>query len=54
MTKKAKTELKNKILKGLEEAYEKMLEFKKQHNSEVVIMKDDKIVRLKPYEATKL
>lgn len=54
MTKEAKIELKNKILKGLEESYSKMLEFKKQHNSEVVIMRGDKIIRLKPEQANKL
>lgn len=54
MTKKAEIDFKNKLLKGLEEAYDKMLEFKKQHNSEVVIMRGDKIIRLKPDEAKKL
>lgn len=37
-----------KILKGLEKAYERLLEFKKAKNSELVIMKDHKIVRVKP------
>ena len=37
-----------KILKGLEKVYEKLLEFKKSKNSELVIMRDNKIVRVKP------
>jgi len=37
-----------KILKGLELAYEKLLEFKKAKNSELVILRDNKIVRIKP------
>lgn len=39
---------KNKILKGLEKVYEKLIEFKKAKNSELVIMRDNKIVRIKP------
>lgn len=48
MTKNAKEIRKNKILKGLEMAYEKMLELKKQKNSELVIIRDNKIVKIKP------
>jgi len=48
MTKEAKNIRKAKILKGLDKAYEKMLEFKKQKNSEVVIIRENKIVKLKP------
>lgn len=33
---------------GLEIAYKKMLEFKKQKNSVVVVLRDDKIIRFKP------
>lgn len=40
-------EHKNKILKGLEKAYEKLIEFKKQKNSDLVIIKDNKIVKIK-------
>jgi hypothetical protein len=47
MTAETKIEHKNKILKGLEKAYEKMLEFKKERKSELVIMQDDKIVKIK-------
>ncbi len=41
-------EEKNKILKGLEKVYEKLLEFKKSKNSELVIFRDNKIVKIKP------
>jgi hypothetical protein len=41
-------EEKHKILKGLEKVYEKLLEFKKAKNSELVILRDNKIVRIKP------
>ncbi|MGB4900550.1 MAG: hypothetical protein WBP00_07210 [Saprospiraceae bacterium] len=39
-------EWKQKIIKGLELAYAKMLEFKKQNKSDLVIMKDGKVVRI--------
>ncbi|HNS42484.1 MAG TPA: hypothetical protein PKN22_06970 [Taishania sp.] len=48
MTKEAKSERRNKIVKGLEKAYEKMLEFKKKNNSEIAVIKKNKIVRIKP------
>jgi hypothetical protein len=41
-------EEKNKILKGLEKVYEKLLEFKKAKNSVLVILRDNKIVKIKP------
>ncbi|MFK7001310.1 hypothetical protein [Flavobacterium oreochromis] len=47
MTTEAKIERRDKIIKGLAIAYQKMLEFKKIHNSELVIMKEDKIVKIK-------
>lgn len=48
MTKEASAEKKAKILKGLEKAYEKMLDFKRKNNSELVIIRENKIVRIKP------
>lgn len=39
---------KAKILSGLELASKKMVQFKKEKNSEIVIIKDNKIVRVKP------
>jgi hypothetical protein len=35
-----------KILKGLELAYERLIEFKKSKNSLLVVMRDNKIVYL--------
>jgi hypothetical protein len=50
MTKKAEMEMeiRNKVIAGLAIAYEKMLEFKRQKNSVLVIMKENKIVHVKP------
>jgi hypothetical protein len=47
-TEKEQLELRDKILIGLKEAYRKMIEFKKQKNSVIVIMRDNKIVKIKP------
>lgn len=41
-------EEKKKILKGLKKVYEKLIEFKKQKNTELVVMQGDKIVKIKP------
>jgi hypothetical protein len=41
-------ELRNKILVGLEKVYERLLEFKKQNNSKLVVMQGDKIVKIEP------
>ncbi|MFN5620037.1 MAG: hypothetical protein ACK478_01920 [Flavobacteriales bacterium] len=41
-------EFRNKIVAGLELTYERLLEFKRQKNSELVILKDGKIVYVKP------
>ena len=41
-------ELYKKIALGLEIAYERLLEFKKQKNSPLVIIKDGKVVKVKP------
>jgi hypothetical protein len=47
MTTETKIENRNKILKGLEKAYEKMIAFKKERKSELVIIQDNKIVKIK-------
>ena len=47
MTPEAKIERRNKILKGLEKAYDKMIDFKKKNKSELVIIRDNKIVKIK-------
>ncbi len=41
-------ERQEKIATGLKIAYARMLEMKRQKNSEVVVMRDGKIVRVKP------
>lgn len=46
-------EEKDKILKGLEKVYEKLLEFKKAKNSELVVIRGNKITRIKPEEIEK-
>lgn len=43
-----KDDLSTRILKGLEKSYEKLIEFKKQKNSVLVVLRDNKIVRIKP------
>ena len=40
---------KNEILKGLKKTYETLLEFKKSKNSELVVLRNNKIVKIKPY-----
>jgi len=42
----------NKILKGLEESYRRLVEFKKQKKSPLVISKDGKIVEIDPNDAS--
>ncbi|WP_438965213.1 hypothetical protein [Flavobacterium sp.] len=37
-----------KIVKAMEKVYENLILFKKKMNSDLVILKDDKIVRVKP------
>jgi hypothetical protein len=37
-----------KILEGMDKVYDKLIEFKKKMNSELVIIKDNKIIRIKP------
>lgn len=41
-------ELFEKIIEGLEKVREKLIEFKRQKNSEIVIMKKGEIVKIKP------
>lgn len=47
-TKELQIEEKIKILKGLEKVYEKLIEFKKAKNSVLVVIQDNKIVKIKP------
>jgi hypothetical protein len=41
-------ELKNKIMRGLELTDERLLEFKKQKSSPLVVLRENKIVKIKP------
>jgi|GEM_PF-552798 len=45
---KAQEEKFNKILKGLDLAYERMLEFKRYKKSVVVMIQDGQIVKVQP------
>lgn len=45
-------EEKNKILKGLEKVYEKLIEFKRSKNSELVVLQNNEIVKIKPEQST--
>jgi predicted nuclease of restriction endonuclease-like RecB superfamily len=47
-TKEIQIEEKNKILKGLEKVYERLIEFKKAKNSVLVVIRDNKVVKIKP------
>jgi len=47
-TVKKQIELKDKILIGLEKVYEKLIQYKKQKNTELVVIRDNKIVKIKP------
>ncbi len=38
----------NKILKGLEIAYKNLLKYKKEKNSDLVVLIDNEIVRVRP------
>ena len=39
---------KKKILKGLELVHEKLMEYKKLKKSDLVVIRDNKIIRIKP------
>jgi len=41
-------EFRDKVLKGLELSYQRLIEYKRRKNSELVIVKDGKIVKVKP------
>lgn len=41
-------DLKKKVLEGLKLAYQNMVKFKKEKNSVIVVMREGKIVHLKP------
>jgi len=43
-------ELQEKIIFGLKKTHENVIAFKKQKNTELVVMRDNKIVKIKPWE----
>ena len=43
-----RTKNQSKILESMDIVYDKLIEFKKKMNSELIILKDDKIIRIKP------
>ena len=48
MTPEQQLERQDKIVAGLKIAYTRMLEFKRRKNSEVIVARDGKIMRIKP------
>lgn len=48
MKQSKRTPNQTKILEGMDKVYDKLIEFKKKMNSELVILKDGKIIRIKP------
>ena len=48
MKKHNQTKTQIKILEGMEKVYEKLIEYKKKMNTELVILKDNKITHIKP------
>jgi hypothetical protein len=50
MTQEKKDEIKEKVMAGLALSYERLIEFKRQKNSPIVISRDNKIIFLKPWE----
>jgi hypothetical protein len=48
---KSSNNINDKIVKGLELAYERLVKYKRKINSPLIIEKDGKIIKLDPYEA---
>ena len=48
MNQEEELERQEKIIAGVKSAYERMLEFKRQKNSELVVAREGKVVRLNP------
>jgi hypothetical protein len=49
-TKEQLKEERDRIVKGLEEAYRKLIEFKKQKNSPMIVIRNGEIVAVDPNE----
>ena len=43
-----RTPTQTKIVEGMDKVYEKLIEFKKKMNSKLVVLNDNKIIRVKP------
>ena len=43
---KENNEFRDKVLKGLDLSYQRLIEYKRKNNGELVIMKDGKIVKV--------
>lgn len=54
MEKNERSLKRKKILEGLDKVYEKLIAFKIKMNSELVILKEGKIVRIKPTEINQI
>ncbi|MDX6191116.1 MULTISPECIES: hypothetical protein [Flavobacterium] len=42
------TPTQEKVLEGMDKVYENLIEFKKKANSDLVVMENGKIIRIKP------
>ncbi len=49
-TKEQLKEERDKIIKGLEETYQRLVEFKKRKNSPMIVLREGKIVAVDPNE----
>ena len=47
-TKEGNEELADKIMLGLEKSYQKLLATKRRNNEDLIILRNNKIVRVKP------
>lgn len=43
-----RSEQHEKILKGMEIVYKRLIEFKRKNNSELVVLQGNRVVRIKP------
>jgi len=48
MTEKDRVKLEEKLLRGLEKSYKDLLATKKRNKEDLIILKNDKIVKVKP------
>lgn len=43
-----RTVIQQKIVEGMDKVYDNLLEFKKQKNTELVVLQGDRIIKIKP------